>query len=72
VSIVGGLAWKWLTKHSWQGQKDTLLNEEGRQQAAAVARKLSEVHKQEPFDILVASPLCRAVPNGEIVIYLEA
>eukprot|EP01126_Amoeba_proteus_P038130 TRINITY_DN3964_c0_g2_i8.p1 TRINITY_DN3964_c0_g2~~TRINITY_DN3964_c0_g2_i8.p1 ORF type:complete len:156 (-),score=28.84 TRINITY_DN3964_c0_g2_i8:141-608(-) len=52
---------------SWQGQQDCPLNEEGREQAAALARKLKEEHRRSPFDLLVSSPLSRAYDTASMI-----
>lgn len=46
-----------------QGQTDTLLNEEGRQQARSLARKF----KNEQWDMIYSSDLARAFHTAEIM-----
>lgn len=45
----------------WQGQQDTPLNNRGREQAAALARRLAKEHNEAPFAAIFSSPLSRAV-----------
>ncbi len=53
----------WNARNVWQGHKDVPLNDLGRQQAHALAERLS----REPIDALWTSDLSRARETAEIV-----
>lgn len=44
----------------WQGDLDAPLTQRGLLQVEATARRLAEMHRQEPFDLFYVSPLPRA------------
>jgi broad specificity phosphatase PhoE len=59
---------EWNVEGRYQGQADPPLNENGIQQAHALANKISSIH----LDIIYSSPLKRARQTAEILIeYLE-
>jgi broad specificity phosphatase PhoE len=53
----------WNRQRRFQGRTDIPLNDEGIAQAHAAARRLRDV----PIDIIVSSPLVRAVKTAEII-----
>lgn len=55
----------WNKQHLMQGSSDIPLNDVGRQQAVETGRRLRELDLD--FDVLVASPLSRALETAQIV-----
>ena len=53
----------WNRQRRFQGRTDIPLNDEGIAQAHAAARRLQDV----PIDIIVSSPLIRALRTAEII-----
>jgi probable phosphoglycerate mutase len=53
----------WNRQRRFQGRTDISLNDEGIAQAHAAARRLRDM----PIDIIVSSPLVRAVKTAEII-----
>ncbi len=49
------------------GATDAPLTEKGRAQAAETAAVLAELTKDEPIDLIIASPLSRALETGRII-----
>ena len=55
----------WNAKSKVQGRSDIPLNQEGRSQASETAEKLLDIN--EPIDLVVTSPLIRALETAEII-----
>ena len=49
------------------GSSDAPLTEKGRDQVAETALMVGEIHKQHPIDLIIASPLQRALDTGRAI-----
>ena len=58
---------EWNAKHLVCGSTDAPLTEKGHAQAAEVARAIAEIHKEHPIDLIIASPLQRALDTGRAI-----
>lgn len=54
-------------KHLVCGSTDAPLTEKGRAQAAETAAMIGELHKRHPIDLIIASPLQRALDTGRAI-----
>lgn len=57
----------WNLTQRWQGSSDNPLNATGREQARAAARTLRARIADEPWDVIVSSPLLRAKETASII-----
>ncbi|MBE6559408.1 MAG: histidine phosphatase family protein [Ruminococcaceae bacterium] len=58
---------EWNAKHLVCGSTDAPLTELGRAQAAETAQKIAALHKEHPIDLIIASPLRRALDTGRTI-----
>ena len=58
---------EWNALHKVCGATDAPLTEKGRAQAAETAALVAEMTKDEPIDLIIASPLSRAQETGRII-----
>ncbi len=58
---------EWNEKHLICGSTDSPLTEKGRAQAAETAAMVGELHKNHPIDLIIASPLQRALDTGRAI-----
>ncbi len=58
---------EWNAKHLICGSTDAPLTEKGRAQAAETAAMVGEIHKNHPIDLIIASPLQRALDTGRAI-----
>ena len=58
---------EWNALHKVCGATDAPLTEKGRAQAAETAAILAELTRDEPIDLIIASPLSRAQETGRII-----
>ncbi len=58
---------EWNEKHLVCGSTDAPLTEKGRTQAAETAAMVGEIHKNHPIDLIIASPLQRALDTGRAI-----
>ena len=54
-------------QHLVCGSTDALLTEKGRAQAAETAEMISQIHKEHPIDLIIASPKQRALDTGRAI-----
>lgn len=54
-------------KHLVCGSSDAPLTEKGRAQAAEAAAMIAELHKTTPIDLIISSPLQRALDTGRAI-----
>ena len=58
---------EWNALHKVCGATDAPLTEKGRAQAAETAAMVAELTKNEPLDLIIASPLSRALDTGRAI-----
>ena len=58
---------EWNALHKVCGATDAPLTEKGRAQAAETAALVAEMTKDEPIDLIIASPLSRALDTGRAI-----
>lgn len=58
---------EWNALHKVCGATDAPLTEKGRAQAAETAALVAEMTKDEPLDLIIASPLSRALDTGRAI-----
>ncbi len=58
---------EWNAKHLVCGSTDAPLTEKGRAQAAETAQMIADIHKNHPIDLIIASPLQRALDTGRAI-----
>ena len=58
---------EWNALHKVCGSTDSPLTEKGRAQAAETAALVAEMTKDEPIDLIIASPLSRALETGKAI-----
>lgn len=58
---------EWNALHKVCGSTDSPLTEKGRAQAAETAALVAEMTKDEPIDLIIASPLSRALDTGKAI-----
>ena len=57
----------WNAEHLVCGATDAPLTEKGRAQAAETAQMIAELHQKHPIDLIIASPLQRALDTGRAI-----
>lgn len=58
---------EWNALHKVCGATDSPLTEKGRAQAAETAAKVAQMTKDRPIDLIIASPLSRALETGQMI-----
>ncbi|MBE6585591.1 MAG: histidine phosphatase family protein [Ruminococcaceae bacterium] len=58
---------EWNAKHLVCGSTDAPLTEKGRAQAAETAEVIAQIHAEQPIDLIIASPLQRALDTGRAI-----
>lgn len=58
---------EWNAKHLVCGATDAPLTEKGRAQAAETAQMIADIHQSHPIDLIIASPLQRALDTGRAI-----
>ena len=58
---------EWNAEHWVCGSTDAPLTEKGHAQAAETAAMIAEIHKEHPIDLIIASPLQRALDTGRAI-----
>ena len=58
---------EWNATHQVCGSTDAPLTEKGHAQAAETAQIIAAIHKEHPIDLIIASPLQRALETGRSI-----
>ena len=58
---------EWNAERLVCGATDAPLTEKGRAQAAETAQMIAELHQKHPIDLIIASPLQRALDTGRAI-----